>query len=194
MATTSERRRRTLGIALLALAPLLSGCGGPSTRELMNRREFEALLTAVSLRNKTELEADSKRIDARRSSGELSEEAHQRFKRSSPKPAPAIGPGPRNKRMSSESERRIFVKAREQRFFVSARREGLLATGEQNRFRPARRRFPWRDRRESRRLTLPKILDPISWKSCLPAKSLAKSHHRSVSELSRERSIEVAVS
>lgn len=59
------------------LAALLFGCGGPSAREIQNRREFEALLTAVTLRNATELEADAQRIDSRRSSGELSEDAYQ---------------------------------------------------------------------------------------------------------------------
>lgn len=51
----------------------LAGCGGePSEREVKNARAFEALLTAVSLKNKAELEADAKLIDDRRASGELS--------------------------------------------------------------------------------------------------------------------------
>jgi hypothetical protein len=56
---------------------MLAGCGEPSPRELKNRQEFEALLTAVSLRNKTELENDAKRIDARHISGELSDGGYQ---------------------------------------------------------------------------------------------------------------------
>ena len=51
----------------------LVGCGEPSSRELKNRQEFEALLTAVVLKDRKELERDALRIDARRSEGELSE-------------------------------------------------------------------------------------------------------------------------
>jgi hypothetical protein len=45
----------------------------PSAREVNNARAFEALLTAVSLRNAKELEADARRIDQRHTDGELSE-------------------------------------------------------------------------------------------------------------------------
>jgi hypothetical protein len=50
-----------------------SGCGEPSIREYKNRRELEALLTAVSLKNKKELAKDAKRIDDRHALGELSD-------------------------------------------------------------------------------------------------------------------------
>jgi hypothetical protein len=64
--------------AALTMALALAGCGGePSLRELENRRELEALLTAVSLRSVPELEKDSKRIDDRRASGQLSEARHK---------------------------------------------------------------------------------------------------------------------
>ena len=56
---------------------MLAGCGEPSARELKNRQEFEALLTAVSLKNMTELEKDSKRIDDRHASGELSDDGYK---------------------------------------------------------------------------------------------------------------------
>lgn len=59
----------TLLVGLLTLG----GCAEPSARELKNRQEFEALLTAVSLKNKAELEKDAKRIDDRHASGELSD-------------------------------------------------------------------------------------------------------------------------
>jgi hypothetical protein len=59
-------------IATLILA--LGGCSGePSERELKNRRELEALLTAISLKDKKELERDARRIEARHASGELSD-------------------------------------------------------------------------------------------------------------------------
>ncbi len=51
---------------------LLTGCGEPSIRELKNRRELEALLTAISLRNQKELDKDIQRIEERHDSGELS--------------------------------------------------------------------------------------------------------------------------
>jgi hypothetical protein len=54
-------------------------CGEPSEREYKNRRELEALLTAVSLRNKRELERDAKHIDDRLASGELTEASHKRL-------------------------------------------------------------------------------------------------------------------
>ncbi len=65
------RRRRTTMLAGLLI--MLTGCGEPSVRELENRRELEALLTAVSLKNKKELDRDARRIDDRHTSGELSD-------------------------------------------------------------------------------------------------------------------------
>ncbi len=59
------------------LVLLLTGCGEPSVRELKNRRELEALLTAVSLKNQKELDRDAKRIDDRHASGELSDESYK---------------------------------------------------------------------------------------------------------------------
>jgi len=58
---------------LLAVA----GCGEPSIRELKNRRELEALLTAISLKNQKELDKDIKRIDERHDSGELSDDGYK---------------------------------------------------------------------------------------------------------------------
>jgi hypothetical protein len=61
-------------IKRLVLALLISsGCGGPAEREIRNARAFEALLTAVSLRDKKEMETDAALIEARHDSGELSE-------------------------------------------------------------------------------------------------------------------------
>jgi hypothetical protein len=61
----------------LALLLALAGCGEPSLRELENRRELEALLTAISLKNKKELGRDIKRIDDRHASGELSDASYK---------------------------------------------------------------------------------------------------------------------
>ncbi len=60
------------------LALLLTGCGGePSVRELKNRRELEALLTAISLKNQKELDKDIERIEERHASGELSDGSYK---------------------------------------------------------------------------------------------------------------------
>jgi hypothetical protein len=68
--TRSEDRRW----AAIALAFLLVGCGGePSEREVKNARAFEALLSAVSLRNEKELENDVRLIEERYASGDLSD-------------------------------------------------------------------------------------------------------------------------
>jgi hypothetical protein len=66
--------------AFLLAWPVLTmvGCGGePSEREVKNARAFEALLTAVSLKSKTELEKDGKNIDERHAAGELSDAKHR---------------------------------------------------------------------------------------------------------------------
>ncbi len=72
-------RRRALHLPLILVG--LSGpfgCGGePSLREIRNAQAFEALLTAVSLRNVQEVERDAKRIDQRHDAGELSDGNYQ---------------------------------------------------------------------------------------------------------------------
>ena len=81
MPTRTERRRsgaargRTVLLpAILALAAVLAGCGGePTGREVKNAQAFEALLTAISLKNAKEVEGDAKLIEERHASGELSE-------------------------------------------------------------------------------------------------------------------------
>jgi hypothetical protein len=56
------------------LTAIFSGCGGePTEREIKNARAFEALLTAVSLKNAKEVASDARVIEERRASGELSD-------------------------------------------------------------------------------------------------------------------------
>ena len=62
---------------LVWLVLLLAGCGEPSVRELKNRRELEALLTAISLKNQKELDKDIQRIEERHASGELSDDGYK---------------------------------------------------------------------------------------------------------------------
>ena len=69
-----KKSRKTL---LLWFVVMLAGCGEPSVRELKNRRELEALLTAISLRNQQELDKDILRIEERHTSGELSDEGYK---------------------------------------------------------------------------------------------------------------------
>jgi hypothetical protein len=80
MATLTETTAgRASIIAILVLA--LAGCSGePSERELKNRRELEALLTAISLKNTKELDRDAQRIEERHTSGELSDAPYQTLK------------------------------------------------------------------------------------------------------------------
>jgi hypothetical protein len=76
--TIDGRIRATL---VLGLALTLLGCGGePSERELKNAKAFEALLTAVTLKNEKELEKDASLIDERHSAGELSEGKYQEIR------------------------------------------------------------------------------------------------------------------
>jgi hypothetical protein len=65
---------------LVGFSALLVGCGEPSPRELKNRQEFEALLTAVSLKNPKELEQDARRIEERHDSGQLADSAHREIR------------------------------------------------------------------------------------------------------------------
>jgi hypothetical protein len=55
----------------------LAGCGGPSDDERENRKSFEFLLTAVSLKNTKELEKDAKRVEERHAAGKLSAARHR---------------------------------------------------------------------------------------------------------------------
>jgi hypothetical protein len=69
-----DRSRGFRATVLVGLVLTLLGCGGePSERELKNAKAFEALLTAVSLKNEKELEKDAKLIDERHTAGELSD-------------------------------------------------------------------------------------------------------------------------
>ena len=64
-----------LHVCLLVVV-VLAGCGGPSEDERENRKAFEFLLTAVSLKDAKELEKDAKRIDDRHAAGKLSDARH----------------------------------------------------------------------------------------------------------------------
>jgi hypothetical protein len=76
--TPTKSRKQAIAYAMmiaLIVSPVI-GCGEPSARELKNRQEFEALLTAIVLKNSKELELDAKRIADRHASGELSDASH----------------------------------------------------------------------------------------------------------------------
>jgi hypothetical protein len=63
-----------LAAGLVALTLLPAGCGrGPSPQEVQNARAFEALLTAVSLKDAGEVERDARAIDERHTSGKMSD-------------------------------------------------------------------------------------------------------------------------
>ncbi len=61
----------------LAVIVLLAGCSEPTAREVENARAFEALLTAVSLKNSRELESDAATIESRHRDGLLSEASYR---------------------------------------------------------------------------------------------------------------------
>ena len=79
MRTPSEgsRPHGRRAAVLVGLVLTAIGCGEPSLREMKNRKELEALLTAVSLKSATELEKDARRIVARHAEGELSDERYK---------------------------------------------------------------------------------------------------------------------
>lgn len=64
-------------LLLGVVSALFLGCGGPSEVERDNRKSFEALLTAISLKNPKELEKDAQHLDGRHTSGLLSEARHK---------------------------------------------------------------------------------------------------------------------
>jgi hypothetical protein len=79
VATPIERHLHVYGrglraIVFASIVLTLIGCSGePSEREVKNARAFEALLTAVSLKNPKELEQDARLIDERHAAGEMSD-------------------------------------------------------------------------------------------------------------------------
>ncbi|MHB1558204.1 MAG: hypothetical protein ACYC61_12140 [Isosphaeraceae bacterium] len=65
-------------VRFLALAAACCGCSDePTPRQVKNARAFEALLTAVSLRNAKEFEQDARLIDQRHDAGEISDSKHR---------------------------------------------------------------------------------------------------------------------
>lgn len=69
----APRGRGCHAAALAGLAMAVGGCGGePPEGEVRNSRAFEALLSAVAMKDGKELEKDARVIDERRASGELS--------------------------------------------------------------------------------------------------------------------------
>lgn len=65
-------------VVLAIAAATFCGCSDePSPRQIRNARAFEALLTAVSLRNAKEFEQDARLIDQRHDAGEISDAKHR---------------------------------------------------------------------------------------------------------------------
>jgi hypothetical protein len=64
-------------LSSLVLAFAIAGGCEPTARELKNRQEFEALLTAIALRSATELEKDARRLEARHAAGALSDNGYR---------------------------------------------------------------------------------------------------------------------
>jgi hypothetical protein len=66
-------------VNLFLVCLLLPGCGPRewSDEELQNRKVLDAILTAVTMKNRKELAADSKLLEARRAQGHVSEGHYQ---------------------------------------------------------------------------------------------------------------------
>ena len=80
-------------------AGLLGGCGEPSVREFKNRRELEALLTAVSLKNQKELDRDASESMIATPRASSLTTATKTCMKSSRRPRPATGARPKNRRI-----------------------------------------------------------------------------------------------
>ena len=73
----STFRFATPGMAIVAVAmSLVGGCSRPTETARNNRRLFDAILTAVTIRNRDELLKDKKLLDARLDNAQLSAESH----------------------------------------------------------------------------------------------------------------------
>ena len=83
--TISNRSRTTLGrLVAVAIAACVSlvfvGCGKPSEDARQNRRVVDAVLTAVTVKNRKQLEKDSVLWDKRLQDGVVSERCHKAVK------------------------------------------------------------------------------------------------------------------
>lgn len=73
---TKPCRRAFLAAAAGALAAA-GGCGQPSDEARQNRRLVEAVLTAVTMKNRKELDKDAALWDKRLAEGKLKEKPHK---------------------------------------------------------------------------------------------------------------------
>ena len=86
----------------------LTGCGEPSVRELKNRRELEALLTAISLKNQKELDKDIQQIKSAMPRASSPTKATRTSARSARRLREGTGAEPRNRRMRCASRSPFF--------------------------------------------------------------------------------------
>lgn len=74
---------RPFALALvLAVLACLGGCGQPSEEARQNRRLLDAVLTAVTMKSRKELDKDEALLDKRHSQGQLSDKPYQTLKAS----------------------------------------------------------------------------------------------------------------
>lgn len=74
-------RRRGIALAVvLTLLVSVGGCGQPSEETRQNRRLVDAVLTAVTTKNRKELDKDAALWDKRLADGVLSEKSHKAVK------------------------------------------------------------------------------------------------------------------
>lgn len=73
-------QRPTRGLILLTAILFAAGCGKPSEEARQNRRLVDAVLTAVTMKNRKELDKDAALWDKRLADGLLSEKPHKAVK------------------------------------------------------------------------------------------------------------------
>ena len=80
MATPMALSRRAAVLIAAAVFACIGGCGKPSEESRQNRRLVDAVLTAVTTKNRKELDKDAALWDKRHADGLLSEKPHKAVK------------------------------------------------------------------------------------------------------------------
>lgn len=80
MIPTTVRKRRAGLLLIVAGLACLGGCSKPSEEARQNRRLVDAVLTAVTMKNRKELDKDAALWDKRLADGVLSEKPHKAVK------------------------------------------------------------------------------------------------------------------
>ena len=80
MRTHTVPGRRAVLVLVAAVLAGLGGCGQPSEEARQNRRLVDAVLTAVTVKNRKQLDKDAALWNQRRADGVLAEKPHRAIK------------------------------------------------------------------------------------------------------------------